>query len=220
MIRVIRIIRLKQRVSGYAISLLTLCCFEKVLPWILSKSLKVLRSQVICVCLCMDVHRRRKLISNWGFHLWKVLSCVDRRRRKGGGGTSQSCATICSMRFHTLPPSPFGYAAKGKIRTETVEMARSVHSWDTGVVCHCDTSCIHIRKGEFLLGEFTICIKQVQLNGSSLVFKFDNYHWNFKSRYFTGFGCSTVTCTEFVLIRLLMVIEWWDWEHLVTLRPG
>ena len=109
---------------------------------------------------------------------------------------------------------------KGKIRTGTAEMARSVHSWDTGVVCHSDTSYIHIRKGEFLLGEFTICIKQVQLNGFSLVFKFDNYHWNFKSRYFTGFGCLTVTCTEFVLIRLLMVIEWWDWEHLVTLRPG
>ena len=206
--------------SGNAISLLKLCCSEKVLPWILSKSLKVLRSQVICVFL---YERSQEEEADFQLRFSPVKSTVLRRpeAEKGGGkehhNLVQQFVPWDSTRFH---PSPLVMPPKVKLELNTMEMARSVHSWDTGVVCHCDTSYIHIRKGEFLLGEFTICIKQVQLNGFSLVFKFDNYHWNFKSRYFTGFGCLTVTCTEFVLIRLLMVIEWWDWENLVTLRPG
>ena len=81
-----------------------------------------------------------------------VKSTVLRRpeAEKGGGeGTSQSGATIRSMRFHAFPPSPLVMPPKVKLELNTIEMARSVHSWDTGVVRLVTLSCIHIRKGSF-----------------------------------------------------------------------
>ncbi len=66
---------------------------------------------------------------------------------------------------------------------------------------------IHIEMGSFLLGEFTICIKQVQLNGFQLSFNSTFITKTFKSRYFTGFDCFWLFCTEFVSIRLVMVVD-------------
>ena len=50
---------------------------------------------------------------------------------------------------------------------------------------------IHMKWG-VLLGEFTICIKQVQLNGFQLGFNSTLITKTLKSRYFTGFDCLAV----------------------------